>query len=132
MDEPRSLAGNFEVTLVLTDKRQLRLTGYRYSDDTAQDFLHRINDYMDVADLQAVRADVANKEAEFATALASIEALFQHHETLIEKQKTGKLTSQQKQQFEQYESSARAWVHKKDSLAAAIAAGKKRLNGSAA
>jgi hypothetical protein len=130
--EPRTVAGNFEVTVVLTDKRQLRLTGYRYSDDTQEDFQHRVNDYMDIADLQSVRADIANKEAEFASALASIEALFQHHETLIEKQKTGKLTSQEKQQFSQYEQSARLWVNKKDSLEAAIKAGKKRLNGSAA
>ena len=130
-DEQRTLSGNFEFTAVLTDKRQLRMTGYVYSDDDAHAINARLDSFQDAIDRQMIRADIVNKEAEGARIDASLEALTQHNAELIELQKNGKLTSQQKQQLSQFESSVRFHLKQKESLGAAVAAGKKKLNGAA-
>ena len=128
-DAGAAIVGNFELTAVLTDKRQLRMTGYVYSDDDNDRVNARIDSYMDVLDRQFVRADLIVKEAEITSLDANLAALVQHNEALINLQKTGKLTSQQKQQMTQFESSVRFHQQQKESKLAAIAAGKKKLNG---
>ena len=133
MDEnvlPRSLAGNFELTIVLTDKRQLRMTGYVYSDDDAVSINARLDQFQDVLDRQAVRVDIVTKEAEIAQNDRAIEALVQHNDALMNLQKgAAKLTATQKQQLAQFEQSVRFHVQQKESKAAAIAAAKQKLNG---
>lgn len=124
-----AVVGNFEITVNLTDKRQLRMTGYVYSDDNTPLVNARIDSYMDVIDRQMVRADIITKEAEIATSEASLEAITAHNEELLNLQKVGKLTSQQKQQFAQFESSMRFHVKMRDSAKAALAEARRKLNG---
>lgn len=127
-----AVVGNFEFTAVLTDKRQLRMTGYVYSDDDASVLDRRLDSFQDSIDRQMIRADIVNKEAEKARIDASLEALIQHNEELLSLSKAGKLASAQKQQLAQFESSVRFHTKQKESLSAAIAEGRKKLNGSAA
>lgn len=128
-----AVVGNFEITVNLTDKRQLRMTGYVYSDDDPQQINGRLDSFMDVADRQVVRADIVTKEAELVVAERSVEALVAHNEELMKLKDDRKLTSQQKQQLAQFESSVRFHTKQKESLHAAIAAARKKLlNGAAA
>ena len=127
-----AVVGNFEFTAVLTDKRQLRMTGYVYSDDDPHKVDDRLDTFQASIDRQMIRADIVNKEAESARIEASLEALIQHNEELLSLSKAGKLTSSQKQQLGQFESSVRFHKKQKESLAAAVNAAKKKLNGAAA
>ncbi len=133
MDEnvlPRSLAGNFELTIVLTDKRQLRMTGYVYSDDDAASIDARLDQFQNALDRQAIRADVVLKEAEITQLDTNLEALVQHNDALMNLQKgAAKLTATQKQQLAQFEQSVRWHTQQKESKAAAIAAARRKLNG---
>ena len=133
MDEnvlPRSLAGNFELTIVLTDKRQLRMTGYVYSDDDAASINARIDQFQDALDRQSIRADVTMKEAEITQLDVNLESLVQHNEALMNLQKGAvKLNSTQKQQLAQFEQSVRFHTQQKESKLAAIAAARRKLNG---
>lgn len=131
-DSQRTLSGNFEVALNLTTARQIRMTGYVYSDDTAKDINERIDRFQDALDRQVVRYDIVMKEAEIATAEASIEQLADHHAELMSLEKgTKKLTSQQRMQLTQYEASVRRWKNQKESAEAAIEAARHKLNGAA-
>lgn len=132
-DEVRTATGSFQITIVLTDKRQINMTGYVYSDDTQHDIDKRLDSYMDVLDRQLVRADVTNKEAQLAqqdTILEQHAARFQAFAEL--KQSGQKLSIQQKNELTQYDTNVQFVKRQKESLRAAIAEGKKRLNGAAA
>ena len=133
MDEnvlPRSLAGNFALTIDLTDKRKLQITGYIYSDDTPEQINARLDQCQDALDRQAIRTDVVVKEAEITQLGVNLEALVQHNEALLNLQKGNvKLTATQKQQMGQFEASVRWHTQQKESKAAAIAAARRKLNG---
>src|SRR5438552_10773996 len=129
-DDKRLATGNFEITAVLTDKRQIRMTGYVYSDDTDKEVNERVDHYQDVVDRQLIRADVANKEAQVISNEANLELLAQHFQELTILEKEGKkLNSQQRQQAQHHESSVRGIKRQNESLRAAIAEGRKKLNG---
>jgi hypothetical protein len=129
----RTLSGNFQLTAVLTDKRQLVLTGYVYSDDTPHDINARLDAYQDALDRQAIRVDVmVTKTAELARAEAAVVELMAHNEALSKRQSAGKkLTSQQVQQMSHFDDQLRHWMRTKESVAAAIEEGKRKLNGAA-
>ncbi len=128
----RQVHGGFEITGILTDKRQIRMNGFVYSDDTAEDLNKRIDMLQAVIDRQLIRFDVVNKEAELAQFIASEDQLDVMHEGLKTKMEGGKkLVTTERASFDQYEQGKRFHKHKRDSLAAAIAAGRMKLNGAA-
>ena len=131
-DADRTATGSFQITIVLTDKRQINMTGYVYSDDTQHDIDLRLDGYMDVLDRQLVRADVTNKEAQLAAQDAVLEQHAARFEAFADLQKSGKkLSIQQKNELGQYDTNVQFVKRQKESLRAAIAEGKKRLNGAA-
>lgn len=133
LDKGRALAGNFEVTLNLSDKRGLRMTGYIYSDDTQHEIDARVNSFQDVLDRQAIRTDLVNKAAQIEQGEATLQALAEHYEEISVKSKGGaKLTSVDKEKVAKHDQSVRHIRNQIDSLRAAIAEGRKKLNGSAA
>lgn len=129
----RQIAGNFELTAVLTDKRQLRITGYVYSDDTAAEINKRVDAYQDVLERQLVRCDLTVKEAAVAQADQQMLDLLAHFDGLVEKKKSNKkMTSQENEQLNKFEANLRFLKKNKDSLTAAIVEGRKKLNGAVA
>lgn len=131
-DKERTLSGNFEITANLTDKRQVRMTGYVYSDDTPDELNTRLDWFQTTIDRQGIRYDLINKEAQIAAAEASMEAMREGYEELIAlKAKGRKLTSQQMVGVDQYEPRLRATKEGIAGLRAAVAEGRKKLNGAA-
>ena len=130
--EARSATGSFEVTIVLTDKRQVKMTGYVFAEDSQHDINDRLDWYMDVLDRQLVRADITNKEAQLETQDALLDQHKARFEAFSDLQKQGKLTPQQKNELKTFDTNVN-FIHKqKESLRAAIAEGRKKLNGAAA
>jgi len=129
----RVASGSFQVTITLTDKRQITMSGCVYSDDNKHDIDERIDAYMDVLDRQLVRADVTNKEAQLAQQDTILEQHAARFAAFAELKNTGqKLSIQQKNELSQYDTNVQFVKRQKESLRAAIAEGKKRLNGAAA
>lgn len=134
----RQLGGSFELTAVLTDKRQLRISGYVYSDDVfggggIHDLNLRVDMYQNVLERQLVRCDLTMKEAAIAQNDQQMLDLLTHFEGLAEKKKSGKkMTSQELEQLNKFDANVRFLKKNKESLAAAIAEGRKKLNGAAA
>jgi len=133
-EQPRStIAGTFELALNLTDKRQIKMLGYVYSDDTAAEINKRVDEFQDVLDRQGVRCDIVNKEAQVAAMTQNLRNLRDAYDELAERKRSGKtLTSQQKNNMDNYERSTKQSKEMIESLTAAITEGKKKLaNGSA-
>ena len=131
----RTLSGNFELTLILSDKRQMRITGYLYSDDTRDQMNERVDLAQDVMDRQAIRADLVNKEAQIASLDAGLEQMAEHMKALTEKEGKGmKLATTEKENAKKYDVTVKQMLRQRESLKAAIKEGKHKLglNGSAA
>src|SRR5882672_8727625 len=110
MSDERALAGSFVVSVALTDKRNLQMTGYVYSDDTPDELNHRLDWFQDTISRQLVRSDLTAKEAEIAQSDAAIGELAEHFDILQSKKKKGSLSSQEKSNLDQYEGSVRHWM----------------------
>lgn len=124
----RTLAGNFECTLNLTDKRGIRVTGYIYSDDTAQQVNARVDAMMDVLDRQAIRADIVTKRAQIEGLTQNLQQHRDHYVALVEKKNTVKsLTSAEKKQIEDYDPQVKKAMEMIASFQSAIDAGEKKL-----
>lgn len=124
----RTVAGNFEITHNLTDKRGLRITGYIYSDDTKEEMNSRIDLAMDLVDRQFIRADIMNKEAQIATLTGNLDLVSQGYEEIIAKREGGaKLTSVDKQKIEKYDADVRGMKKHIEFLQAGISAARKKL-----
>ena len=124
----RVVTGNFEVALALTQQRTFKMTGYVYSDDTANEINTRIDRYQDVLDRQVVRCDIITKEAQISGHRMNLEALKSNYEELASlKAANKKLTSQQNMSLTQFDASVRQAVKMIDSLEEAIAAARKKL-----
>jgi hypothetical protein len=131
-EDDRKIVGNFDVTLNLTDKRGIKMTGYVYSDDTPEEVNARVDSFQDVLDRQMVRCDMLNKEAEVASSTVGLENYREHMQGLVDLQKTGKkLTSQDKAMIAKYDLESRSWIKRIQSAQAAIEAAKRKLNGAA-
>lgn len=129
----RTLSGNFELTLILSDKRQCRMTGYVYSDDTKDQINARIDLYQDVMDRQFIRADLVNKEAQVQSIIVGLDQMAEHMRALAEKKDNGKpLSTVEKDKAKQFDVTVKQMVRQRESLQAAIAEGRRQLNGSAA
>ena len=130
MAEERTLQGSFSITLNLTDKRQIMMSGYVYKDDTQEQINTRVDLFQEILDRQLIRADLASKEAQITSLEGGMEQLRAHYDALVRVSQTGrKLTSQQKLQVEQFDVSVAANTKQRDSLRAAIDEGRKKLNG---
>lgn len=128
--EPRTLSGNFEIAISLTDRRTLKVTGCLYSDDRLPDMHSRIDMVQEVLDRQAIRSDMQNKEAQIAQHLQNLENIHESYAGLIEIQKSAKkLTSQQQQSIAQFEPTVRQATKMIENLRAAIREGRQKLNG---
>jgi hypothetical protein len=128
----RMAAANVELIAILTDKRQIRITGYIYSGETPEQYNKRIDEFQEAIDRQAIRADVMTKEAQLANTDAQLDELAAHYESLVRLTQTGrKLTSQQKDHVDKYDSSVNFIKRQKETLRAAIEQGRRKLNGAA-
>lgn len=127
---PRVAIGNFTITLNLSDKRGLSVQGVIYSDDTPKELNERLDMFQDVLDRQHIRADVQNKEAQINQLIESLEPAAQGYEDLVELKKKGKrLTSQQLQSLDHYDTNVRSVKRNVESLQHAVRAGRMKLNG---
>ena len=131
-DEQRLASGSFEIVSNLSDKRQLKVSGYIYSDDTAAEVNKRVDEYQDVVDRQVIRLDLLNKEAQIATNLAGLEQLKDHVGDIAAKKTSGKkLHAQEIQQLNHFDATTKNILRNNNSLRAAIDEGKRKLNGAA-
>lgn len=125
---PDVAIGSFEVAMVLTQQRTLKMSGAVFARDTPADINARIDLFQDTLDRQFVRADIQNKEAQIAAATQDIENINDAFQGLLAKKNGGKaLTSQEKANFTNYEPSVDNRRKHIDSLKAAIAAARAKL-----
>jgi hypothetical protein len=135
MNEPDSavIIGNFEVSLTLTDKRTIKMSGYVFNKDTPEDLNVRLDAAQDALDRQAIRCDIANKESQIANLTQGLEFHAEHFEELVaKKQNVGKLTTQEKQLIGKFDQDVRGAQAQIRSLQAAVAAGRQKINGAMA
>lgn len=138
----RTIAGNFQCQLQISQQRNLVVTGYIYSDDTAEEINVRLDMYQDALDRQFVRCDVTNKEAQVQAILAQVEM---HRDALEElaakntgtglstdKQNRSKLTSVERQKLQNGEQTVKSQLAHVDMLRAAIKEGRAKLGMPAA
>ena len=124
----RTIAGNFEVAISLTDRRTLKMSGYVYSDDSSGEINKRIDVYQKAVDRQAIRVDVMSKTAQIAGHKANLVAMKNSLQELADKKGSGKkLTSTEQQALGNYEPSVRRANEAIDSLQAAIDAANQEL-----
>ena len=124
----RTLSGNMEITLNLTQSRGIKVTGYIYSDDTPDEINKRIDTFQRCLDRQAVAVDIISKEAQIESLKAGLENGASHYQNLIdEKAAKGKLNSQQKSQLDRYDADVRGVQVQIASLRSAIARAKAKL-----
>lgn len=127
------IVGNFEVALTLTTNRTIKMSGYVYNKDTPEEINHRLDQFQDAIERQAVRCDVTNKEAQIDAMMAQLEGHADHFSSIVEKKNSGqKLTSQDKALIDKYDMDVRGAKKSIESLQAAVKKGKSRLNGAAA
>lgn len=133
MDEPqRTVAGSFECAVQLSDRRTFKVTGYFFSDDDVQQMNRRVDMAQDVLDRQSIRADLVNKEAQIVGHTQNLESIRENVEGLLALQRDGKkLTSQQKQMVDNFDTTTRQAMKMIESLRAAIKEGRQKINGHA-
>jgi hypothetical protein len=128
LEPPRVVAGTFDITLNLSDRRGIKMTGYVYSDDTPKEINGRVDQFQDVLDRQAIRSDIVNKEAQVVGHIQNLEAFKQSYEELSTKQTAGgKLTSQEKLGMANFEPGVKRAKEAIESLRAAIKAAHDKL-----
>lgn len=126
----RTVTGNFEVAMALSQQRTIKMTGCTYSDDDVATVNARVDIVQDVLDRQFVRADITNKEAQIAAMEQNLENLDDSVQGLVKLRETGKsLNSQQKLQVQNYDASRGQQMKTIASLRAAIVAGRQKING---
>ena len=136
MDEqivaPKLVVANFQINCDLSTARKFTVTGYIFSSDSPKDIRDRINAFQDVCDEQGIRMDIVAKEAQKAQHVVMLQ---QHQELvadLVNKRKSGKtLTGTEKQAIQNLDATLLKGREMIESLDAAIAAARKRLNGAA-
>lgn len=124
----RTVAGNFEVVVNLTDRRQFKMTGFVYSDDDRAAINARVDHFQDVVDRQCIRVDIITKEAQISGHTANLQALKEGYLALVAHRDGGKkLTSQQKLQMDGFSVTEQKIIEQVASLQAAIDEGKRKL-----
>jgi uncharacterized lipoprotein NlpE involved in copper resistance len=124
----RQLAGSFDLTLNLSDRRGIKMAAYMYSDDTPAEINKRIDQMQDVLDRQAIRADLVNKRAQIDGMHAHLVNLKNAYEGLADKKRAGKkLNSSEIMAMSNHGRQTKEAVDNIASLEAAIAAGEKKL-----
>jgi len=127
-DVSERIVGNFEITLNLSDKRGIRVTGYIYDKDDSKRLNARIDWLHDTLDRQFIRADVVNKRAQITYEKINIDAQQNAAEGLINKRNGGKkLSSQEQLMLNNLEPNVHAAKQRIESLDAAIQAAEKTL-----
>jgi hypothetical protein len=127
-DETQRIVGSFDITLNLSDKRGIKVTGYIYDKDDAKALNERLDWFQDALDRQGVRTDIVNKRAQIAYHRVNIEAMSNAAEGLLNLKNAGrKLSSQQQQQLNAYEPNVAAAKMQIESLEAAIIKGEEML-----
>jgi uncharacterized phage infection (PIP) family protein YhgE len=135
---PRTISGNFQVQMNLSQHRNLVITGYLYSDDSLEQINKRLDDAQDAMDRQFVRVDIVSKEAQVRAILADVErqrdALAElaaknaaGGDGLSEKKPHARLSSVERQKLQNGEQSMKGLLAHVDSLRAAIKEGRDKL-----
>lgn len=126
--KPTVIVGGFQVTLNLTDKRGLSMTGHVYLDDQPKDINARIDMFQDVLDRQAIRADLITKRALIVQHNENLSRYGDHYQSLVRKQKGArKLTPAEKLELDNYDTGVAKASEMIQSLESAIAAGEAKL-----
>ena len=127
-DVSERIVGNFEITLNLSDKRGIRVTGYIYDKDDSKRLNARIDWLQDTLDRQFIRADGVNTRAQITYEKINIDAQQNAAEGLINKRNGGKkLSSQEQLMLNNLEPNVHAAKQRIESLDAAIQAAEKTL-----
>lgn len=120
--------GNFEITVALSQQRQMKMAGYTYEGEPAGSLNKRIDAMQDAMDRQLIRVDLVNKRAQIEGHILNLENMKQHYQGLVEKQqKAKKISSQEKNALDNYEPTVRQAQAMILSLRAAIEEGEKKL-----
>lgn len=123
----RVVTGNYEVHCALTDKRTVKITGVIYSDTNAEALSYAVDMAQNEVDRQMVRCDVKLKEAQIVGFKENLARMRESTDGLIQKKKTGKLTSQEKVTLDAADTNMQNELKRIESLIAAVAEGKKKL-----
>ena len=127
-DYQRTIAGSFQITAVITDKRQIVFSGHVYSDDAPGEINKRVDHAQDVIDRQSIRYDIVNKRAQIASHHSSLLHLKTRQDEFIAMQQKGKkLASTQQDALTKYDADVRRVRVEIESLEAAIAEAEKKL-----
>jgi hypothetical protein len=134
MDEkPAVVVGNFEIGLMLTDKRTIKMIGPVYAADSPEELSQRLDAWQDALDRQAIRADVLSKEARIAAMAADIDRMEYEAGVLIEKKgkedkgKGNRLSTTEKAKLDSFEPAVLSYKREIDILSGAIAKGREKL-----
>jgi hypothetical protein len=133
---PRLITGTVTVKLMLTQTREIMVSGHLYSDDTPDKVNQRIDEWQDALDRQAVRCDIVNKEAQIAALEQGMKDALERGETLKAKHAASrdlqrpdrvKFTSAEEKELNQMVLNAQGWKKQAESLRAAISAAKLKI-----
>lgn len=136
--EGRTIAGNFQCQMQLSQQRNLVLTGYVYSDDNAEEINARIDLYQDALDRQFIRCDLTNKEAQVKAIMAEVENFRDKLDEIAAKgagagtglsaeRRGAKMSSQERLTLQNGQQTIKKQLEYVDSLRAAIKEGRAKL-----
>lgn len=135
----RTIEGNFQCQMQLSQQRTLSVTGYFFSDDTSEKRNQRLDEAQDALDRQFIRCDMVNKEAQVKAIMAEVERFRDTLDQLNAKgsstaaaglsaEKQGKkLSSQERLTLQNGQQTIKKQLEYVDSLRAAIREGRAKL-----
>lgn len=134
----RTITGNFQCQMQLSQQRTISVTGYIFSDDSPDQVNARLDQFQDALDRQFIRCDLVNKEAQVKAIMAEVE---RYRDTLdglaaksagtgtgLSAEKQGKkLSSQERLTLQNGQQTVKKQLEYVDSLRAAIREGRAKL-----
>lgn len=135
----RLAEGNFQITMQLSQQRNVVVSGYLYADDTKAERDARVDRAQDLIDRQFIRCDIVNKRAQIKAQLQGIEQ-FRDQLSELQRRQEGrraqggagvtrptKLSSQELLQLQNGQQTIDAALKNIERLEAEIAAAEKAL-----
>lgn len=133
---PRTITGNFQMQMNLSQQRNLVVTGYIFSDDDIDKINKKLDDAQDAIDRQFIRCDLLNKEAQAKAILAEVERSREMLEALAtkdagdglsEKRQRSKLSSQERMTLQNGQQNIKKQLDYVEGLRSAIKEGRAKL-----